>query len=737
MRRFLKTGIAITGFLLFSCLANAQDSINFAPPAIAPQIYATGAKGNIVVDGKLNEPAWQSAPVIKDFFRVQPRQGGNYFFETAVKIIYDKKNLYFGVFCKDAAGRKGIRVQDYRRDFTSQDNDLFMVQLDPQRLKRFCVSFQATPLGTQGDMQVFDDQLQDPDWDGLWRVKTLVTDSGYYAEFAIPFKSLRYQKQTNDSVSWNISFSRIARRDFEQTVFPKIPQSYNAPFRMAYGAALGGLVLPPPSLNIRAQPYALYQYDRNTDGNAHTASRNYFKTGGEIKWALNPHAVLDASFNTDFAQADVDRAVNNLKRFNLFFPEKRQFFLENQGVFAGADVQGLKPFFSRSIGLSNTQFDAAPVPIDAGLRFVDRTRLRTFAALYVHQRATAEQGAANFGVFRYLKNYGQQNNIGLMLTDRLDEGDPAKGFLRHNNSTLTVDGLIRPDNKWTIRYLASASGNNGADSIGFAGNFRVQYVTNQFFFYYNPQLISSKYKPGMGFVFQNDVLYHQTVEFISIRPKKWKWLREWELGFDVNYYQKASTLKFQQADIYFYPLYLILNNGGLFQYAFRPNWERIDLGYSILGMSLASKRYAYALHQFDYNTDPSKHLSFKSDYTFGSYYNGSMQSATIGCRLAPSPKIAVTADYSHTYFRHVGKEQVNLETNLYTAELRLAWNPQLQLSAFYQYNSFNKQGQWNARASWEFSPLSFIYIVYNQNDFKGLPVKNQSLISKISYLKQF
>ncbi|MEO6980211.1 MAG: carbohydrate binding family 9 domain-containing protein, partial [Mucilaginibacter sp.] len=194
-------------------------------------VYAIEAKDNIVVDGRLNEESWKAAPVISDFFKLQPRQGGAYLYKTFVKIVYDKKNLYFGVFCKDTVGKKGVRVQDYRRDFTP-DNDVFMIQLDPQNLKRFCVSFQATPLGTQSDKQVFDDQLQDINWDALWKVKTTVTDSGYYAEFAIPFKSLRYIKHGDDSVSWNLTFSRIARRDNEQTVFPAIPQTYS-PYRMS------------------------------------------------------------------------------------------------------------------------------------------------------------------------------------------------------------------------------------------------------------------------------------------------------------------------------------------------------------------------------------------------------------------------------------------------------------------------------------------------------------------------
>ena len=455
-------------FYLTAILAFAQEG--FDPPAQAPSFQAFPTKENIVLDGKLLETSWQQAKAVKDFFRMEPRQGGKYLYQTEVRVLFDNKNLYFGVFCKDSLGRKGIRVQDYRRDFIYGDNDVFYLQLDPQNLKRYCVSFQSTPLGTQRDLQAFDDTNRDSDWDALWRVKTHVTDSGYYAEFAIPFKSLRYNKQTDDSVSWGVTFARLARRDYELTAYPQIPQAYS-PYRMSYAAQMIGLKLPPPSANIRVQPYGLVQYNRNTDLNGERSENLEWKAGGEVKWAINPHSVLDITFNTDFAQADVDRAVNNLTRFNVFFPERRQFFLENSGVYAGADNDDLKPFFSRSIGLSNAQFNANPVPIDVGLRYTDRTQQGTLAGLYVHQKATDHQGAANFGVVRYLKNYGKQNNIGIMITHRLDEVDSERGFAQRNNTTLTLDGFTRPNDTWSIQYLASVSRDNANDSIGFSGSF--------------------------------------------------------------------------------------------------------------------------------------------------------------------------------------------------------------------------------------------------------------------------
>ena len=302
--------------ILFSIpfVINAQQSSNFPPPAIPPKVEAKKATEKITVDGILNESDWQATKATTEFFRIEPRQGGSIKYHTFVKVLYDEKHLYFGVFAQDSLGKKGVRVQDLRRDFSWGENDIFGVQLDPQNLKQYCVSFQTTPYGNQRDLQAFNDTNRDNDWNALWKVRTTQTDSGYYAEFAIPFKTLRYNlSEQTDSISWGITYSRLARREYEQAVFPAIPQAFS-PYRMTYAARLKGLELPKPGTNIRVEPYTLYQYDRvsGMDAEAETQSASQ-RLEVTIKWAINPRSVLDLTFNTDFAQADVDRAVNNLE----------------------------------------------------------------------------------------------------------------------------------------------------------------------------------------------------------------------------------------------------------------------------------------------------------------------------------------------------------------------------------------------------------------------------------------
>ncbi|HAP61764.1 MAG TPA: hypothetical protein DCR93_20450, partial [Cytophagales bacterium] len=436
--------------LVFAYTAHAQEDENFPPPESPPVVEAYRLKGNLSVDGRLDEADWQQGEPVTDFFRREPRQGGPIKYQTRVKFLYDNKNLYVGIWCEDSVGLKGLRVQDLRRDFSWGENDIVGVALDPQNLKQYAQAFQTTPYGNQRDFQNFNGNVYDGGWNTLWRVRTQRDSLGYTAEFSIPFKTLRYDMpEEGQPVEWGVTLVRYARRDIEVSTFPAIPQSFS-PYRMTYAAKLQGIEVPPPSANLRIEPYTLYQYDQIMEGSS-TEATGSFKLGGDAKWAINPRSVLDLTLNTDFAQADVDRAVNNLERFNIFFPEQRQFFLENSGIWAGSSQQSIRPFFSRRIGLQG-EFNAAPAPIDVGTRFTQRTEKQAVAGLYVHQRETAVSSAANFGVARYLRNYGRENNVGVMVTHRYNETSAALGTSANNNTTLTVDGQIRPTSQWDIQY---------------------------------------------------------------------------------------------------------------------------------------------------------------------------------------------------------------------------------------------------------------------------------------------
>ncbi len=730
----------IFGFVLLQNLTaqNTSTDLNFPPPENPPIVRVVKTSEKITLDGSLDEADWQRASPVSgsDFFRVEPKQGGNFDFKTSVRILFDEKNLYVGVFCEDSLGKKGVRVQDFRRDFNFGVNDIFFFQLDPQNLRRYCVSFQTTPLGTQRDVQVFDDDFKDQDWDALWSVKTEMLENGWSAEFAIPFKSLRYElPKSGEAVSWGFTASRLALRNYEQTVFPPIPQAFS-PYRMTYAARLEDLELPKPALNLRLNPYLLYNYEKKETNGTGDPAEGKPKIGGDAKWAVNSHAVLDLTFNTDFAQADVDRAVNNLTRFNVFFPERRQFFLENSGIYP-SDGSSIYPYFSRTIGLANSQFNAAAVPIDAGVRFNDRNEKRTLSALYVHQRGTGQQGGASFGLARFQKNFGKQNNFGAMLTHRFDEA--GEGFISNHNTTLTADFFLRPNDSWTVNGFWSGSRDEGTDNIGHAGNLFAGLNLNDWYAGWVTKWVSQDYMPGMGFTFGQNVIHHNPGGYYIWRPKKEKsYLRRADPGFFINYYHNASNGKFQQADLYLFPVYLFFQDNSFLEVSLFPTWQNIDFGFEPLGILVPEGRYFYTRKFVQYNTDRSRKLSGDISANFGKFYDGRLLTLTTGLRIAPMPHAALTLDYELNRARSLGENDEDKDVHLYSGGLRLALNPHLQGTVFYQYNSLDKTGRWNARLSWEYRPLSFLYLVFNdtRSDLGIDRLRTTGLIGKISLMQQ-
>ena len=573
-------------------------------------------------------------------------------YRTEVKFLYDDKYLYIGAWCWDSTGTQGIRVQDLRRDFDWGENDIFGVALDPQNLKQYAQCFQTTPYGNQRDFQNFGGNNFDSGWNTLWKVRTQRNAQGYTVEFAIPFKTLRYDRsQDGKPVEWGVTMVRYARRDIEVSSFPAIPQSFTT-YRMTYAAKLTGIEVPPPSANIRIEPYTLFQFDEINDGDSRT-SDGAFKLGGDLKWAINPNTVLDLTINTDFAQADVDRAVNNLERFNIFFPERRQFFLENSGIWSGGRQQSIRPFFSRKIGLQG-DFNAEPAPIDVGTRFTQRTDKHAIAGLLVRQRATDGSPAANFGVARYLRNYGRENNVGVMVTHRYDEGSEELGSASNNNTTITIDGQIRPTSEWDIQYILTTSIDEQTGDTGYAGRIFAGNSSNKYYFGWVTEYTDEKYNPAMGFVRQNNVIRHNPGGYYIWRPKT-ELIRRWDPGIFFNYNHDATNpSSFQQASIYVFPLYLWFKDNSFLEGSFTPTWQNINFDFAPLGIQIEQGEYFYTRYLLRYNTDQSKKWSLGMEYDFGKFYNGKRNTVRLSGRLAPIPQAAITIDYEYNDLNKVG-----------------------------------------------------------------------------------
>ncbi len=733
---------AITLLLTCSVYSFSQDLEIFKPDSVKKEIIATAITTSIHVDGVLDETAWQLAKPSPRFIQIEPYQGKDPSFETTVKVLYNRQYLYFGIFCRDSLGKKAIRATDFKRDFSFRQHDLVALSFDGFNDKRNAMSLVTNPYGVQRDLLSFDDVYYDTDWDGLWKVRTTRTDSGWYAEISVPWQTLRYPKTTDSIQNWGFNIYRNRRLTNEITAFSSFPRSYTS-LRMDYAGVLKNLQPPPPKPNIRLQPYFLTSYDhyKGFDSTVKTSANNY-KIGGELKWAINPNAVLDITANTDFAQADADRQINNVSRFSVFFPERRQFFLENASLFGAGVAQSedasggsmrIQPFFSRRIGLDD---NGNPIPIDVGGRFVYRSSKRNFGTLFIRQQGQDSTPATNFFVGRYSENFGAANRIGGLVT--------IKNRPNGTNIVTAADGFFRVGESHSINTMIIHSANTGTktNSDGIAGYLQYYYSNNHWKIWWTQTLVTKNFDPALGFVSRSDVIGTTPGIFWYYRGEKLpfkKILRAWEPSISPEFYHQASTGKMVERTLTLYPIWLNFQSGAYFGYGIIPTYQRLTDVFEPLGVTIQPGTYNYLQHQVWLSSDPSKKLNVQGIYTWGSYFNGRLNSGDWRMQFAPVPHLSLIARFNRNHFMGVGQNKTSAYIDLYSIEGRFALNPRLQLIGFYQQNAENNATNYNIRLSWEYQPLSYIYVVFNHSGFDNLQLKTQTedhVIAKISYLRQ-
>jgi hypothetical protein len=731
--------------LFISSYTFGQDADFFKPDSVRRALKAVKISTSITIDGLLNEPEWNLAPPSSPFIQVEPYQGKAPNFATSVKALYNQKYLYFGITCTDPLGKKAIMATDFIRDFDYTKHDLVNLSFDTFNDKRNAMVFATNAYGVQRDLLAFDDLYYDIDWDGLWTVRTNRTDSGWTAEIAIPWKTLRYPKTTDSIQNWGFNIYRNRRLTNEISAFSPFPRVFSAT-HMDYAGVLTNLQPPPPATNITVDPYLLTSYDHYTNfGNTEPTHNAGVKAGGDLKWAINPNSVLDLTAHTDFAQADADIQVNNITRFSVFFPEKRQFFLENASLFGmqvqmSADGSGgsmhYQPFFSRTIGLDTA---GNPIPIVAGGRFVYRSSTLNYGAIAIRQQGANDLPGTNFFVGRVSENLGSQDRIGALVSIKNQPGS--------SNIETTADGFFRLGEANSINALFTESYTTNTGKKGFGGIMQYYDSNNHYKIWLTESVITKNFDPQMGFVSRTDVIgttpgligYYRG----SLLPLK-KYLLALEPGFLPELYYTASTGRFAEMDLTFVPVWLNFKSGAFFGYGVTPVRQNLTTVFQPLGVAIGPGNYSYFYHTFYFSTDPSKIVNSSFTYQTGQYFNGHLNSGDFKLQFAPIPYISFTGEYDRNYFMDVGEQNTNTLVNLFILQGRFALNPRLQLTGVFQKNSVNNADNYNIRLSWEFLPLSYVYLIYNRgvasfinNNLVMQTQTEDHVIFKVSYLQQF
>jgi hypothetical protein len=728
--------IILSLLILNTQVAFSQQIFNVAKAK--PELLCFQTDENIQLDGKLNETCWKSAAVATDFIQIEPSQGERSHFRTEVAVIYNSKAVYISFICYDTLGKNHYRAPDLKRDFEYLQHDMVAIAIDGFNDYRNSMTFATNVYGAQKDYLSFDDTYFDSDWNGLWTVRTSRTDSNWIAEFEIPWKTLRYKKMADgDPQTIGINFFRLRRNSNEISVWAPYPRSFGFN-RMEYAGVLTGLKPPKPSSNIQVNPYSLLASGNQRSNIVNSKNSTKFKMGGEAKWAITPNLVADATINTDFAQADADVQVNNLSRLSIFFPEKRQFFLENASLFGpGLNNENsnmtIQPFFSRRVGLDD---NGSPIPIEVGGRIVYRSTQRNFGVMYVRQQTRDSIRAANFIIGRYSQNIGRANHVGVVLVSKMQEDDINKSV--NSNVVGGVDGFFRIKNAHSINFMLLESGDNGTKA-GYSGFAQYLYTTNFLQAWLTESFVSRDFNAQAGFISRGDVINTSPGLSLNVRGK---WLptiiRSYAPALFAEWYHQQSTGVLLEKNISFIPLNFVFSNGGSARFSVFSYKQYLPEDFKPLGVVIDSGNYKYTRQALLFSTNGSRKISGSAKYEWGKYYNGNLSAISTSLLYAPTPFMSIKLSVNSNRIKHAGKDAVNKEVNLYTVEGRFAVNPQIQLTALYQRNSLNNQDGYNIRMSWEYKPLSYIYLVWNKSSSINITQQQQQTgIIKVSYLRQF
>lgn len=707
-------------------VSGAAGQETFAPPPDRLTLEAMPATGSIVMDGLLDEPAWGVAPVARGFVQIEPNQGTPAPLDTEVRVLFDDRFLYVGAFLADPDGIQSARVRGLARDFAWFENDAFGVTLDPFGDGRIAMTFQVNAAGVQRDQLIFDGTVFQPEWDGVWHARTAEVAGGWTVEMAIPWSTLRYREGVD---RWRVNFVRTRRGEGETTGWSPWPRAFG-PYRLEYGGELMGIQPPAAGRNLQLQPYTLGR--RTTSAFPPGTPGSDVEVGLDAKWVVDPRTVLDLTVNTDFAQVEDDRQVINLSRSAVLFPERRPFFLENAGLFQVGESRMIRPFFSRRMGLDA---GGRPVPIQAGARLTARREGGSLGALVLRQGGQGDAPHTTFGVFRANRNLGQASRAGGYLGFRHDEGD---GW----NATGAMDGLWRPSASTQVLGFLSGNLAEGASSGG-AGYLWIASTTNRGYFGWLQAFVGPDYNPGTGFVTRRNLHLASPAVRLDLRPG---WLpegvRSIEAAATTFFYYRATDLQFEQGSVSVGPA-INLPDGTKLSLTVEPTWQRLDRTFRPLpGIAVAEGSYHYTRWSGVLQWAPSARVTGSLGGFTGGFYDGTLHRGSAALRAVLSPHLIVGGDYSVDALRGVGEgSNPDLDAHLLGSEVRLALNPRVQFSVLFQRNSALETTAWNARFAWEFRPLSYLYLVYNDRRVPDLTtdprdpfMNDRQFVAKVNWL---
>jgi hypothetical protein len=721
--------------------AAADNPIDYNTARLERKLQATRATGPIELDGRLDEPSWTAAPVAKDFIQNDPREGTPATFDTEVRLLYDDEALYIGVFAKDDQPSE-IIVNELRKDFNTSSADGFQVVIDTFHDERNGYQFAVNPAGAKWDSQMSNEgRDQNSNWDGVWDVKTQIAEDGWYAEIRIPFRTLKFGADAQQT--WGINFQRRLRRLNENSYWAPLPRIHQLS-RVSMAGTVEGLQGLRPGNNLRVKPYALTSASRAGSG----PTLGDFDAGVDVKYGVTSGLTWDFTVNTDFSQVEADEQQINLTRFSLFFPEKRDFFLENSGIFqfgvggggAGGGGGGRQNpsqdmilFFSRQVGLSP---DGGAIPILGGTRLTGRAKGFSLGALNIQQRELGASPSANFTALRLRRDVLAQSDIGVMLLNKDASG-------AHFNRVVGADANFRFFQNLDLNFAGAKTFSparvEAVASDDWYTKSSFNYRTNRLEMRGGYQTIGERFNNEMGFVPRRGVNNGELHVGARFRPQwSWTkgWLREsyphWQIE---NFSRRDGGLESRYMD-WHWPV--TFHNSTFVEVGINPNVEVIRSPFTInsrRNIQVGPGRYEFNEYFLLANTNASAPLSFNLRYSIGDFYDGYRRGYSLGTTVRANEHFNLSGNVQ---FNDIALPQGAFTTTLVTGRVNYFFNTKVFLNALLQYNTDARQWSSNVRFNLIHRPLSDIFLVYNERrESRTGDLLDRAVVAKMTYLIAF
>ena len=663
-------------------------------------------------DGQLTEPEWQKAMHISNFTQRDLNFGEPASEHTEVAVIYNRNTMYIGVWCYQNDVSK-IVAKNMNRDFPYWTDDNFQVMISPFNDNRNGYLFVINPNGARCDVQVYGGEDGNQDWNGVWDTKTTISDKGWFAEIYIPFSTLQFK---NDSVlNWAINFERDIVSKNEQSLWQGWSRD-NSIYAVNKAGRLEGIRNIAYAKKFELKPYLLTGWEYTQD-----EGNNYpVKFGGDLNISLSPTLKLNLTTFTDFAQVEADRIPVNLSRFSVYYPEKRQFFLEGYDMYSFYLGDRNNAFYTREIGIE----DGKQIPIIAGARVFGKIGKHNIGFLNIQEGNVDTIPTTNNTVFRYKHDVGKQSFIGGIFTNKinkytsnqvigLDASYQTADFL--NDKNLVVDGKITTSledfktQKNAITYRISVDyPNDLIDNFMAVGS------------------MQKNFNPELGYIRRTD--YDSYSWYFRLMPRiftkygvKRLLLKPW--GF--TFYNTHSTGELESFYNETRPLGAVFKSGERFELNFIQNYDRIDNEFTLTDEIIIPKgKYWMYKYEIQFETFKGRRLWAEFLYNQGDFYNGNIQTFEGNLGVNINKHFNISGEYTVNYLKFDKKKLTTNETALY---LNYAFTTKLNLSIFSQYNDLEELMFYNFRLHWIPKVGSDLYFVYNMGYFD--PIK------QIDYLK--